>query len=197
MSSFPNSVQRLIDRFARFPGIGKKTAQRMAFQVMKSDETEAAELAESIMNVKTKIHFCTICGGITEDDPCNICTDPKRTQDMICVVEDPQDIFIFERASSYRGVYHVLGGILSPLDGIGPDDLNLNKLIDRAKDNTEIILATNPSIEGDTTALYINKLFSKKNVKITRLARGIPVGSAIEYTDEATLTRALEGRTSL
>lgn len=197
MGSFPNSVQRLIDRFARFPGIGKKTAQRMAFQVMKSDETEAAELAESIMNVKTKIHYCTICGGITENDPCNVCTDPKRSQDMICVVADPQDIFIFERSSSYRGVYHVLGGILSPLDGIGPDDLNLNKLIDRVKDNTEIILATNPSIEGDTTALYINKLFSEKNVKITRLARGIPVGSAIEYIDEATLTRALEGRTIL
>ncbi len=197
MSSFPNSVQRLIDRFARFPGIGKKTAQRMAFQVMKSDETLATELAESIMNVKTKIHFCTVCGGITEDDPCTVCTDPKRSQDMICVVEDPQDIFIFERSSSYRGVYHVLGGILSPLDGIGPDDLNLNKLIDRVKDNTEIILATNPSVEGDTTALYINKLFSEKNVKITRLARGLPVGSAIEYTDEATLTRALEGRTSL
>ncbi len=197
MGSFPKSVQRLIDRFAKFPGIGKKTAQRMAFNVMKSDETEAAELAESIMNVKTKINFCTICGGITENDPCNICTDPKRSHDMICVVEDPQDIFIFERSSSYRGVYHVLGGILSPLDGVGPDDLNLNKLIDRVKDNSEIILATNPSIEGDTTALYINKLFSDKNVKITRLARGIPVGSAIEYIDEATLTRALEGRTSL
>jgi recombination protein RecR len=197
MGSFPNSVQRLIDRFARFPGIGKKTAQRMAFQVMKSDETEAAELAESIMNVKIKIHFCTICGGITEDDPCNICTDPKRSQDMICVVEDPQDIFIFERSSSYRGVFHVLGGIISPLDGTGPDDLNLNKLIDRVKDGSEIILATNPSVEGDTTALYINKLFSDKNVKITRLARGIPVGSAIEYIDEATLTRALEGRTGL
>ena len=197
MGSFPNSVQRLIDRFARFPGIGKKTAQRMTFHVMKSDETEAAELAESIMNVKTQIHFCAICGSITEDDPCNICVDPKRDQNMICVVEDPQDIFIFERSSSYRGVYHVLGGILSPLDGIGPDDLNLNKLIDRVKNNTEIILATNPSIEGDTTALYINKLFSEKNVKITKLARGIPVGSAIEYTDEATLTRALQGRTSL
>ncbi|MBU0528632.1 recombination mediator RecR [bacterium] len=197
MGSFPNSVQRLIDRFSRFPGIGKKTAQRMAFNVMKSNETEAAELAESIMDVKSKIRFCTICGGITENDPCNICTDPKRSKDMICVVEDPQDIFVFERSSSYRGVYHVLGGMLSPLDGIGPDDLNLNKLIDRVKDNTEIILATNPSIEGDTTALYINKLFSEKNIKITRLARGIPVGSAIEYTDEATLTRALEGRTSL
>ncbi len=197
MSSFPNSVQRLIDRFSRFPGIGKKTAQRMAFNVMKSDEIEAAELAESIMKVKTKIRFCTICGGITENDPCNICIDPKRSQDMICVVEDPQDIFVFERSSSFRGVYHVLGGMLSPLDGIGPDDLSLNKLIDRVKDNTEIILATNPSVEGDTTALYINKLFSERDVKITRLARGIPVGSAIEYTDEATLTRALEGRTSL
>ena len=197
MASFPNSVQRLIDRFARFPGIGKKTAQRMAFNVMKSNEAEAAELAESIMNVKTKIHFCTICGGITEDDPCDICTDPKRNQDMICVVENPQDIFIFESSSSYKGVYHVLGGVISPLDGIGPDDLNLNKLIDRVKDDSEIILATNPSVEGDTTALYINKVFSGKNVKITRLARGIPVGSAIEYTDEATLIRALEGRTSL
>ncbi len=197
MGSFPNSVRRLIDRFARFPGIGKKTAQRMAFQVLKSDETQAAELAESIMQVKTKIKYCTICGGITEDDPCNICTDPKRNQDMICIVEDPQDIFIFERASTYRGVFHVLGGILSPLDGIGPDDLNLNKLIDRVKDNTEIILATNPSIEGDTTALYINKLFSERNITITRLATGMPIGSAIEYTDEATLTRALEGRTTL
>ncbi len=197
MGSFPKSVQRLIDMFARFPGIGKKTAQRMAFNVMKSNETEAAELAKSIMNVKANIRFCTICGGITEDDPCNICTDPKRSQDMICVVEDSQDIFVFERSSSYRGVYHVLGGMLSPLDGIGPDDLNLNKLIDRVKENTEIILATNPSVEGDTTALYINKLFSEKKVKITRLARGLPVGSAIEYTDEATLTRALEERTSL
>ena len=197
MGSFPISVQRLIDRFTRFPGIGKKTAQRMAFNVMKSNEAEAAELAESIMNVKTKIHFCTICGGITEDDPCDICTDPKRNQDMICVVENPQDIFIFESSSSYKGVYHVLGGVISPLDGIGPDDLNLNKLIDRVKDDSEIILATNPSVEGDTTALYINKVFSGKNVQITRLARGIPVGSAIEYTDEATLIRALEGRTSL
>ena len=197
MSSYPYSVQQLIDRFSRFPGIGKKTAQRMAFYVMKYDRSEAAELAESIMNVKTKIKFCTICGGITENDPCSICTDPKRNQDMICVVEDSQDIFVFERSSSYRGVYHVLGGILSPLDGIGPDDLNLKKLIDRVKENTEVILATNPSIEGDTTALYINKLFSEKKIKMTRLARGIPVGSAIEYTDEATLTRALEGRTSL
>ncbi|MEE8341507.1 MAG: recombination mediator RecR [Candidatus Neomarinimicrobiota bacterium] len=197
MGSFPNSVQRLIDRFARFPGIGKKTAQRMAFQVMKSNVTEANELAESIIDVKAKINFCKVCGGITEADPCNICTDPKRIQDMICVVEDPQDIFIFERSGSYRGIYHVLGGILSPLDGVGPDDLNLKKLIDRVKDNFELILATNPNVEGDTTALYINKIFSDKNVKITRLARGIPVGSAIEYTDEATLTRALEGRTLL
>lgn len=197
MSSFPESVQKLIERLARFSGIGKKTAQRMAFQVMRADDVHAAELAESIINVKTKIKFCTICGGITEDDPCHICTDPKRIQETICVVEDAQDIFIFERAGTFRGVYHVLGGILSPLDGIGPDDLNINQLIDRVKDGTEIILATNPSIEGDTTALYINKLFEHRNVKITRLARGIPIGSALEYTDEATLTRALEGRTAL
>jgi recombination protein RecR len=197
MSSFPKSVQKLIDRFAKFPGIGKKTAQRMAFQVMKADSVHAAELAESIMNVKTKIIFCTKCGGITETDPCHICSDPKRDQKIICVVEEAQDIFIFERASTFRGVYHVLGGILSPLDGIGPDSLNINKLVDRVKDGTEIILATNPSVEGDTTALYINKLFENKNIKITRLARGIPIGSALEYTDEATLTRALEERTNI
>jgi len=197
MSSFPESVQKLIDRFARFPGIGKKTAQRMAFQVMKTDEVLAAELAESIMNVKTKVQFCTVCGGITETDPCNICTDPKRNQDLICIVEDAQDIFIFERTATFRGVYHVLGGILSPLDGIGPESLNINKLIDRVKDGSEIILATNPSVEGDTTALYINKLFEERDVTITRLARGIPIGSALEYTDEATLARALEGRTSI
>lgn len=197
MSSFPESVQKLIDRFAKFPGIGKKTAQRMAFQVMKSDNSQAADLAESIVNVKTKVKFCTRCGGITESDPCHICSDPKRLQNIICVVEEAQDIFIFERTASFRGVYHVLGGILSPLDGIGPDKLNINKLIDRVKDGTEIILATNPSVEGDTTALYINKLFEDKDVKITRLARGIPIGSALEYTDEATLSRALEGRTEL
>ena len=138
MASFPISVQRLIDRFSRFPGIGKKTAQRMAFNVMKNNEMEAAELAESIMNVKANIRFCTICGGITEDDPCNICTDPKRSQDMICVVEDPQDIFVFERSSLYRGVYHVLGGMLSPLDGIGPRDLNIESLINRIKTNLNI-----------------------------------------------------------
>lgn len=197
MSSFPESVQKLIDRFARFPGIGKKTAQRMAFQVMKTDDVHAAELAESIMNVKTKVQFCTVCGGITENDPCNICTDPKRNQDLICIVEDAQDIFIFERTATFRGVYHVLGGILSPLDGVGPESLNINKLIDRARDGSEIILATNPSVEGDTTALYINKLFEERDVTITRLARGIPIGSALEYTDEATLARALEGRTTL
>jgi len=197
MSSFPESVQKLIDRFARFPGIGKKTAQRMAFQVMKADEVHAAELAESVMNVKTKVQFCSVCGGITETDPCNICTDPKRIQDLICIVEDAQDIFIFERTATFRGVYHVLGGILSPLDGIGPESLNINKLIDRVKDGSEIILATNPSVEGDTTALYINKLFEERDVTITRLARGIPIGSALEYTDEATLARALEGRTSI
>lgn len=197
MSSFPESVQKLIDRFAKFPGIGKKTAQRMAFQVMKSDNLQAAELAESIVNVKSKVKFCTLCGGITEIDPCHICTDPKRIQNVICVVEDAQDIFIFERTASFRGVYHVLGGILSPLDGIGPDKLNLNKLIDRVKDGSEVILATNPSVEGDATALYINKLFEGKNIKITRLARGIPIGSVLEYTDEATLARALEARTEL
>ena len=197
MESFPDSIIRLIDRFSRFPGIGKKTAQRMAFHILKDSKKNAQSLADAVQDVKSSISGCSICGGITEDDPCIICSDPKRNNSLICVVEVPSDIFAFERTSGFNGVYHVLGGVLSPLDGIGPDDLNIDSLVKRVKLHDEIVLALNPSIEGDTTCLYISKLLSEKNIKISRLARGLPVGSELEYTDDATLMRAMEGRTIL
>ena len=195
MESFPDSIIRLIDRFSRFPGIGKKTAQRMAFHILKDSKKNAQSLADAVQDVKSSISGCSICGGITEEDPCIICSDPKRNKSLICVVEVPSDIFAFERTSGFNGVYHVLGGALSPLDGIGPDDLNIDSLVDRVKPDDEIVLALNPSIEGDTTCLYISKLLSEKNTTISRLARGLPVGSELEYTDDATLMRAMEGRT--
>ena len=197
MNSFPESVNQLIRELSRLPGIGQKTAQRLTFHILKSDQNNVERLARSLMDIKSKTDSCTICGAITETDPCGICNDSKRDDYLICIVEDAQDIYAFEKTNSFRGKYHVLGGVISPLDGIGPDDLNLEKLYDRIEPGTEIVLATNPSVEGDTTALYLAKVLTKKKVKITRLARGIPVGSEIEYMDEITLIRAMEGRTIL
>ena len=197
MNSFPESVNQLIRELSRLPGIGQKTAQRLTFHILKSDQNDVERLARSLMDIKEKTGSCTICGAITETDPCGICSDSKRDDYLICIVEDAQDIYAFEKTNSFRGKYHVLGGVISPLDGIGPDDLNLEKLYDRIEPGTEIVLATNPSVEGDTTALYLAKVLTKKKVKITRLARGIPVGSEIEYMDEITLIRAMEGRTIL
>ena len=197
MNSFPESVNQLIRELSRLPGIGQKTAQRLTFHILKSDQNDVERLARSLMDIKEKTGSCTICGAITETDPCGICSDSKRDDYLICIVEDAQDIYAFEKTNSFRGKYHVLGGVISPLDGIGPDDLNLEKLYSRVEPGTEIVLATNPSIEGDTTALYLAKVLTKKKVKITRLARGIPVGSEIEYMDEITLIRAMEGRTIL
>ena len=197
MNSFPESVNKLIRELSRLPGIGQKTAQRLTFHILKSDQNDVERLARSLMDIKSKTDSCTICGAITETDPCGICNDSKRDDYLICIVEDAQDIYAFEKTNSFRGKYHVLGGVISPLDGIGPDDLNLEKLYSRVESGTEIVLATNPSIEGDTTALYLAKVLTKKKVKITRLARGIPVGSEIEYMDEITLIRAMEGRTIL
>ncbi len=197
MNSFPESVNQLIRELSRLPGIGQKTAQRLTFHILKSDQNDVERLARSLMDIKSKTDSCTICGAITETDPCGICNDSKRDDYLICIVEDAQDIYAFEKTNSFRGKYHVLGGVISPLDGIGPDDLNLEKLYSRVESGTEIVLATNPSIEGDTTALYLAKVLTKKKVKITRLARGIPVGSEIEYMDEITLIRAMEGRTIL
>ena len=197
MESYPQSVERLISEFAKFPGIGKKTAQRMAFHILMSNNEHSAHLAQAVMDVKTKILLCSACGGITEDDPCHICSDPKRDKNLICIVEDPADIYAFERMGIFRGLYHVLGGVISPLDGIGPDSLTIDRLLTRIQEGMEIILATNASIEGDTTALYLGKILNEKGVEVTRLARGIPVGGELEYVDEATLQRAMEGRTQL
>ena len=197
MGFVPPPVEKLIESFAKFPGIGKKTAQRMAFHVLKSDNEQAVQLAQAVMDVKSKILTCTICGGITVDDPCAICADSKRREDLLCIVEKSSDIYAFEKTNSYRGKYHVLGGVLSPLDGIGPDDLTIDGLMSRVNKDMEVILATNPSIEGEATALYISKLLKEKGIKSSKLARGLPVGGALEYIDEATLIRALEGRVTL
>ncbi len=197
MGFIPTTVEKLIDAFSRFPGIGKKTAQRMAFFILKSSNENAVFLAQAVMDVKSNILSCSVCGGITEEDPCGICTDYKRRDDLICIVEEASDIYAFEKTNSYRGKYHVLGGVLSPLDGIGPDDLKIDQLLERVNDGMEVILATNPSVEGEATALYIGKLLKDKGIKSSRLARGLPVGGALEYIDEATLIRAIEGRVKL
>ena len=197
MGFVPDSVNRLIEQFAKFSGIGRKTARRMTFQVLKSSDESAAQLAKAILEMKTRIVFCDICGGISEHNTCDICQDSKRNTDLICVVEEPADIYAFERTNSFNGVYHVLGGVVSPLDGIGPDDLNINSLLGRVTTACEVIVSTNPSVEGETTALYLAKLLNSKVASITRLARGLPVGGDLEYTDDATLIRAIEGRTSI
>ena len=196
MNGLPKSVETLISEFTKFPGIGKKTAQRLAFHILSSATEEAARFASSVVDVKTLVEACTVCGGISDEDLCEICKNNKRDHSIICVVERSEDIFAFERTNSFMGVYHVLGGLLSPLDGIGPEKLNIQTLKSRLKSGMEIVLATSASLEGDATALYLQKLFQHKKITITRLARGLPVGGELEYTDEATLLRALEGRTS-
>ena len=195
MQTLPASANKLIEELSRLPGIGKKTAQRLAFHLLKADTSIVYRLSDSLKDVKNKVRSCSSCGGITEDETCVICNDPRRDNNQLCIVEDAPDIYVFERTNIFKGTYHVLGGALSPLDGIGPDELNMGRLMDRIKPGMEIIIATNPTVEGETTALYISKKLSDSDVKVTRLARGIPVGGDLEYTDEATLIRAMEGRT--
>ena len=195
MQTLPASANKLIEELSRLPGIGKKTAQRLAFHILKTDTNIVYRLSDSLKDVKNKVRSCSSCGGITEEETCVICNDPKRDNNQLCIVEDAPDIYVFERTNIFKGTYHVLGGALSPLDGIGPDELNMGRLMDRIEPGMEIIIATNPTVEGETTALYISKKLSDSDVKVTRLARGIPVGGDLEYTDEATLIRAMEGRT--
>ncbi len=195
MQTLPASANKLIEELSRLPGIGKKTAQRLAFHLLKADTSIVYRLSDSLKDVKNKVRSCSSCGGITEEETCVICNDPKRDNNQLCIVEDAPDIYVFERTNIFKGTYHVLGGALSPLDGIGPDELNMGRLMERIKPGMEIIIATNPTVEGETTALYISKKLSDSDVKVTRLARGIPVGGDLEYTDEATLIRAMEGRT--
>ena len=197
MHTLPDSASRLIDELSRLPGVGRKTAQRLAFHFLSSDVELSNSLSNALLDIKQKIKNCSNCHGITEEDPCKICNDNKRNDSLICVVENAYDIFVFEKTNSFSGKYHILGGALSPLDGIGPDDLNINTLLDRVNEGMEVIIATNPSVEGETTALYLSNILGKKGASVTKLARGVPVGSDLEYVDEATLIRAMEGRVSV
>ncbi|MFC1924188.1 recombination mediator RecR [Chloroflexota bacterium] len=189
-------VARLIEELHKLPGIGPKSAQRLAYFLLRSSDEEARALAEAIVAVKEKIIFCSQCQNISEIDPCAICQDEGRNRTTICIVEEPLDILALERTREYKGLYHVLHGVISPMDGVGPDSLRIRELLARLQDGTtqEIILATNPNLEGEATSMYLHRLIAPLGVKVTRLARGLPFGSDLEYADEVTLTRALEGR---
>ena len=193
------ALEKLVEQFQKIPSIGRKTAQRMAFHVLDLPETEAKEFADAIMDAHTKIHHCSLCHNLTENELCPICESVTRDHSLLCVVEDPRDIPAIERTREFSGVYHVLHGTISPMNGVGPDQLTIKSLVERVSkgDIKEVIMATNPTLEGDTTAMYIGKLLKPFEVKVTRLAYGIPVGADIEYADDVTLLRALEGRREL
>ena len=193
------ALERLIEQFQKMPSIGRKTAQRMAFHVLDLTDDEAKEFADAIINAHTKIHRCALCHNITENELCPICASTNRDKATVCVVEEPKDVLAMERSRDFSGVYHVLHGVISPMNGIGPEQLTIKSLVERAAsgDVAEFIMATNPTIEGDTTAMYISKLVKPFGVKVTRLAYGIPVGADIEYADDVTLMRALAGRSEL
>lgn len=197
MSTLPASLQNLIEQLAKFPGVGRKTAQRMAFFILKSKREDAVAIARALVNVKDRIAHCSQCHNIAEQDPCHICADPKRDRSIICLVQEPMDVIAIEKTGRYRGLYHVLGGVISPLDGIGPDDLNIQDLLMRLEDVNEVILAINPTRDGETTSLYLSKLLKEKGIGVSRIAQGLPVGIDLEFADELTLTYALEGRTKL
>jgi recombination protein RecR len=190
------SVEQLAESFAQLPGIGRKTAHRLALYVLKMPREDVLALANALVNVKDKVRYCSVCSNITEADPCAICSNSKRDRMFICVVEEPHDVLAIEKTHEYKGLYHVLGGALSPLDGIGPDDLKIKELLQRLSvpGIEEVILALNPNVEGEATTLYLSKLIKPLGIKVTRIARGLPVGSDLEFADEATLSRALEGR---
>lgn len=198
MLSTSPSLDALIAEFARLPGIGRKTAQRLALHVLRRPRADAEQMAAALLSVKDNVRSCSVCCNITEDDPCAICRSDKRSHAVICVVEESNDVFAIERTNEFRGMYHVLGGRLSPLEGIGPDDLHIRELLDRAVEGVEeIILAMNPNVEGEATTLYLSRLLKPMGLRITRIARGIPMGSDLEFTDAATITRAFEGRIAL
>jgi recombination protein RecR len=196
LTAIAEPVTRLIDELVKLPGVGPKTAQRLAYYVLRLPELEARRLAEAIVQVKERVIFCSICFNITEHTPCAICANPQRDHGKICVVEEPLDVAALERTGSYRGVYHVLHGALSPVDGVGPDDIKVAELVQRVRDGgvNEVIVATNPNQIGDATTNWIARQLAPTRVLVTRLARGLPVGSDMEYADEITLTRAMEGR---
>ena len=189
-------VQELIDELGRLPGIGPKSAQRIAFHILQTESFDVTRLSEVLRDVKDKVRFCNICGNVTEEETCSICRDPRRSPATICVVEEAKDVVAIERTREFRGLYHVLGGAISPIDGIGPDDLRMRELLLRLQDGvvTEVIIATDPNLEGEATATYLTRLLTQPGLRVTRLASGLPVGGDLEYADEVTLGRAFEGR---
>ena len=196
MLYYAEPVARLIEQLGRLPGIGPKTAQRLAFYLLNSEPQESRELAEAIVDAREKILYCSICSDLTDKDPCRICRNESRNRAVICVVEEPRDVVAIERTGEYKGLYHVLQGTISPMDGIGPDQLKVKELITRLKEDgvTEIIAATNTDIEGEATAMYLARLIKPLGIKVTRIAHGLPVGGDLEYADEVTLSKAFEGR---
>jgi len=199
MAQYAKPLANLIAQLSRLPGIGGKTAQRLAFHILSMDDESAAKLAASITDAKETMKYCSVCGNLTDVDPCPICRDKTRDDSVICVVETPRDVAAMERIREFKGRYHVLHGVISPMDGIGPEDINLKSLIVRLGQNDvkEVILATNPNIEGEATAMYIARLLKPAGIKVTRIAHGIPVGGDLEYADEVTLSKAMEGRREL
>lgn len=193
------TLEALAKALAKMPGIGIKTAQRLALYLLRSNEEEVERLGNLVLSLKSKVRFCRECGAITEEEVCAICTDQHRNRHMLCVVEEPQDIFVLEGTGHFKGLYHVLHGVLSPLDGVGPEELGLSKLEERIEREgvKEVLVATNPSVEGDTTALYISRMLRDKGCAVTRLARGLPMGGTLEYVDQVTLARAIEKREKL
>ena len=192
-------LEELVNQFARLPGIGRKTARRLAYSIIEQPESTAKQIADALINAKEKIRFCSVCQNFTDKEVCHICSDEKRDRSTVCVVEDPRDVAAFERTREYNGLYHVLHGVISPLDNIGPDKLKIKELIARLSSGEikEIIMATNPTVEGEATSGYISKLVKPLGIKVSRLAYGIPVGADLEYADEYTLARALEGRNEI
>lgn len=196
---YPEPIAKLIDSYMKLPGIGQKTATRLAFYTIDMKDEVVNEFAKSLLSVKRDLHFCSICGNITEEDPCEICKDPSRDRSIILVVEEPKDVMAMEKMREYRGLYHVLHGVLSPMEGTGPEDINISSLLQRLHDDEvkEVIIATNATTEGEATAMYLSRLIKPAGIKVTRLAHGLSVGSDIEYADEVTLLKAVEGRREL
>ncbi|MDX6300051.1 MAG: recombination protein RecR [Nocardioidaceae bacterium] len=192
-------VQDLIDELGRLPGVGPKSAQRIAFHLLAADPVDVRRLAQVLVEVKDRVRFCSVCGNVAEEETCRICRDPRRDPAVLCVVEEPKDVVAIERTREYRGRYHVLGGSISPIDGVGPDELRIRELLPRLADGTvtEVILATDPNLEGEATATYLTRLLKPMGLRVTRLASGLPVGGDLEYADEVTLGRAFEGRRSV
>jgi len=196
MSGIPKTLENLIDEFSRLPGIGRRSAKRIAFHLLHKTPEDSKALAKALVDFVENVHFCSICHSITENDPCEICADPRRQRSIICVVEEVSDLIAIEATNSYRGLYHVLGGVLDPLSGIGPEEITIDSLVERVKsgDIDEVVIAANPNTEGDTTAMFIAKILAPFGVEVTRIARGLPVGGDLEFADKSTLSRAIENR---